>query len=32
MMKDHEEKREENAGMNFKDHPSVDSKKKNENK
>lgn len=30
MMKDHEEKREENAGMNFKDYPSVDGKK-NEN-
>lgn len=31
VMKDHEEKREKNAGMNFKDYPSVDGKKKNEN-
>lgn len=31
VMKDHEEKREENAGMNFKDYSSVDGKKKNEN-
>lgn len=30
-MKDHEEKREDNAGMNFKDYSSVDGKKKNEN-